>query len=66
MSYGCQTPVARPAVIIHLELESRPRVYVYAPNEAQEIRLWDWISTREEILRLVQRAVELEHPQPAA
>jgi hypothetical protein len=39
-----------PALIVRLELESRPRVFVDALNEGEARRLADWIASAERVL----------------
>ena len=49
---------AVPSVVIRLPLEGAPSVYAEAANEAERLRLADWIEAHPELLEIVVRAVE--------
>jgi hypothetical protein len=52
--------VSAPALVITLALEAAPRVSADCLNESEYDRLRDWLASREELLALVARAIELE------
>jgi hypothetical protein len=56
-----------PAIVIRLELEAVPVVYVQTLNEAEERRLTDWVTdAHPEYGELVARALELAEAKRAA
>jgi hypothetical protein len=55
-----------PAVVIRLPLEGAPVVYIDTLNEAEAIRLDDWLETRPEYAELVEDAVRLIEEARAA
>jgi hypothetical protein len=55
-----------PAVTILLPLEGAPRLWVDALNDSEERRLWDWVGSRDDLLALVARALELAEETTAA
>jgi hypothetical protein len=55
-----------PALVIRLALEHRASVYVDCQNEAEELRLVDWLATRSEYAELVALALELSEQERAA
>jgi hypothetical protein len=58
---------APPAVVIHIGLESlAPRVLLDCMNQAEEVRLIDWIRSQDGLAVLVQRAIDLAEEARAA
>jgi hypothetical protein len=55
-----------PAVTIYLPFEGGVRLWVDAMNDSEEGRLWDWIGSRDDLLALVARALELAEEAKAA
>ncbi len=56
-----------PAIVIRLELEATPVVYVQTINEAEEKRLTDWVTeAHPEYGELVALALELVDERRAA
>ncbi len=55
-----------PAIVIRLELEAAPKLYVDAVNSAEHDRLLDWIGSQPHYLRLIQAAIDLEAERRAA
>ena len=55
-----------PAVTILLPFEGGVRLWVDAMTDAEEARLWDWIGSRDDLLALVARALELAEETKAA
>jgi hypothetical protein len=60
--------VNAPAVVIRIELERRPVVYVEAGDDGEDARLRDWVTAHPRYAALVARAraLELEAQEPAA
>jgi hypothetical protein len=48
-----------PAVVIRLELEAAPRVYVDCLNGREEARLRDWLDSKPELADLAAWALQL-------
>ena len=44
-----------PAVVIRLEIESRPAVYIHAEHEGDALRLEDWLNAHPAYLDLLAR-----------
>ena len=59
-------PLNPPAVVIRLPLEGAPVVYADALNEAEAVRLDDWLETRSEYAELVEDAMRLAEEARAA
>jgi hypothetical protein len=56
-----------PAILIELCVEARaPRVLVRCIGDGQEARIIDWIQSQDDLLELVQRALELAKEAHAA
>ena len=55
-----------PAVVIRLELEAAPLVYVDTLRKSDANRLKDWLQTHDEYGALVARAMELAKEARAA
>jgi hypothetical protein len=51
--------VSTPAVVIRLEIERRPVVYLDTVSDGEETRLTDWLDAHPEQQALVDRALEL-------
>jgi hypothetical protein len=59
--------VTPPAIVIRLELEAAPHVYVHDLDEAEEARLGDWIrEARPQYGDLISRALALAEKAKAA
>jgi hypothetical protein len=58
--------VSAPAVVVRFELEAAPRLWVDALTDSEERRLWEWIASRDDLLALVARALELAEEAKAA
>jgi hypothetical protein len=57
--------MAAPAVVIRLEIEASPVVYIDASNEGEARRIADWINAHPNLLRLVKQAEHLQQaPAP--
>lgn len=54
-----------PAVLIRPAIESCPTVRIEAMNEAEVLRLEDWLRAHPELLRLIAAAIELREGRPA-
>lgn len=55
-----ESPVASaPAVVIRLELEAAPRVYVEAASRGERHRLLDWINSNSDLRAIVRAADDL-------
>jgi hypothetical protein len=48
-----------PAVVIRIELEAVPQLYLEVMTEGEELRLVDWVNGWAELRELVERALEL-------
>jgi len=55
-----------PAVVIELRLEAAPRVLLCCMNDAEQLRVEDWIASHDALAELVQRALELAEEARAA
>jgi hypothetical protein len=55
-----------PAVTIYLPIEGGVRLWVDALTDSEERRLWDWVGSRDDLLALVARALELAEDPKAA
>lgn len=55
-----------PAVTIYLPFEGGLRLWVDALTDSEERRLWDWIGSRDDLLALVARALEIADEAKAA
>jgi hypothetical protein len=56
-----------PALVIRLELEAAPKIYVHTLNEGEEKRLTHWLTeARPQYGELVARAFELAEQERAA
>ncbi len=56
-----------PALVIRIEVEAAPKVYVHTLNESEEHRLTDWLTeARPDYGELVARALELADEERAA
>ncbi len=55
-----------PAVVIRLPLEGAPVVYVDTLDEAEAVRLDDWLETRPEYADLVEDGLRLAEEARAA
>lgn len=61
------TAVNPPALVIRVELEAAPAVYVHTLNEQEEKRLTDWVTeAHPEYGELVAWALELSEAKRAA
>lgn len=58
--------MSAPAIVIRLELEAAPRVYMEALHEGDGARLGQWLASRVELLELVELAMRLENERRAA
>lgn len=58
--------MSAPAVVVRFELEAAPRLWVDALTDSEERRLWEWIASRDDLLALVARALELAEEAKAA
>jgi hypothetical protein len=68
-SGGCATSAPlrqRPAIVIRLELEERPAVFMETLSEGDENRLRTWVNANEPLLDLVSRALDLADKAEAA
>ena len=52
-----------PAVVIRLELEARPAVYIYAEHEGDALRLEDWLNAHPSYRDLLARVDALNQEQ---
>jgi hypothetical protein len=55
-----------PALTILLPLEGTPRVWIDSMTDSEERRLWEWIGSRDDLLALVGRALEIAEEAKAA
>jgi len=51
--------MSAPAIVIRIPLEGRPVCCFDCRNEAEELRLFDWLRTHPELLEIVSRTLEL-------
>ena len=58
--------MSAPAVVVRFELKAAPRLWVDALTDSEERRLWEWIASRDDLLALVARALELAEEAKAA
>jgi hypothetical protein len=56
----------RPAVLIVLEIEAAPRVWISAASDTEELRVRDWLKSQSELADLVETAIDLAEEARAA
>jgi hypothetical protein len=58
--------VSAPAVIIRLELEASPHIYLDTIHSGEEARLRDWIERHPDYVALIRRAQQIAEQERAA
>lgn len=58
--------MSAPAILIRLELEAAPRLFIDAVSDREHDRILDWIASHPDYVRLIHAALELERREKAA